>query len=251
MVKFIEDNHKYLNSENSVLTSATQLIHLYSPKKDWDKIAERYAKKNNLTKEEVKAAWRRENEISVDRGTAFHRQREQELSECRTIEEDGKCLTIFPPMFDDDGNKISTSQKLDDGIYPELLLFLNSAKICGQADYVVISDGVINIMDYKTNKAIKMNGYVDWEGNEERMLDPISDIPNSNYWHYALQLNIYAYIIKKNNPKFKLGKLQLLHVKFDEFGEPNDKVPYDLPDLQYQVNKLITHFKSNNNGALV
>jgi len=245
MVKFIEDTHQYLSLEDqSPWVSVTQLIHKYEPKKNWDQIAARYAKKHNLNVADVKAKWRRENEISVERGVKFHKQREQDLLSCETIDETGTALKIFRPIIDEKGDKIAPSQKLEDGIYPELLVLLNSARICGQADYVWIHDNKVNIRDYKTNKEIKKNAFVNWEGIEEKMVDPIGSIPNCNYWHYALQLNIYAYIIRKNNPRLKLGDLELLHVKFDENEEVCGMDKYLLPDLQSEVFKLITHYKN-------
>lgn len=246
MIKFIEDKHQYISvegGENPLWTSVTQLIHQYIPKKDWDQIAQRYAKKHKLPVEQVKNKWKRENEQALARGIKFHKQREQDLLSCETIDDSGIALKICPPILDEFGDKLSPPQRLQDGIYPELLVSLNSAKVCGQADYVMIANGKIYIKDYKTNKAINKNGYINWEGLEERMLDPISGIPNSNYWQYALQLNTYAYIIRKNNPSLKLGKLELLHIQFDEEEEVSAIHPYVLPDLQSQVNSMINHFK--------
>lgn len=246
MVKFIEDTHQYLSLEDQTpWVSVTQLIHKYQPKKDWNLIAERYAKKHKMPVEDVKAKWRSENETAVNRGVKFHKQREEDLLSCQTIDEAGVVLKIFPPFVDEFGHKIAPPQKLEDGIYPELLVALNSAKICGQADYVEIKEGKINIRDYKTNKEIKMNGFVSWDGIEEHMEDPISGVPNCNYWHYALQLNIYGYIIRRNNPKLKLGKLVLLHIQFDDTDEVSGIVPYELPDMQAHVHNLVTHYKAN------
>lgn len=250
MIKFIEDKHQYLDlRDQKPWVSVTQLIHGYVPKKDWDAIAKRYAKKHKLDVDDVKKKWKTDNEMSLTRGIAFHKQREQDLLSCETIDETGTELKIYRPIIDDNGDKISPNQRLEDGIYPELLVALNSAHLCGQADYVMICNGRVNIRDYKTNKEIKINGFVNWEGLEEKMLAPISGIPNCNYWQYALQLNMYAYIIRKNNPSLKLGKLELLHVRFDETEEVSAIEPYELPDLQSEVNKMITHHKNKQNGA--
>lgn len=239
MITFIENTHKYLLGDSECM-SVTTLIHTYEPKKDWDRIAAGHAKKNGLKTEDVKKKWKRENDISLERGTKFHKQREEDLLSCSNIEG----LEIHRPSINEEGHKLSPSQKLKDGIYPELLVYLNSANVCGQADYVEIRNGLINIKDYKTNKEIKMNGFVNWEGVEERLLPPISSIPNSNYWKYALQLNTYAYIIRKNNPLLKIGKLELLHIQFDDDGEVSNIQPYVLPDLQGPVRSMIDHYKT-------
>lgn len=252
MITFIEDKHQYFSpGDQRPWTSVTQLIHKYQPQKDWDQIAKRYAKKHGIEEAEVKRRWKQENENSLKRGRSFHKQREEDLLSCQTIGDNGKALVIYQPTMDDEGNKISLTQKISDGIYPELLVALNSARVCGQADYVAICDGKINIKDYKTNKEIKKNGFVGWDGLEEMMLDPISGIPNSNYWHYALQLNIYAHIIKKNNPHLKIGTLEMLHILFDEQEEVKDIVRYTLPDLQIEVANLLDHHKTHKNGIAV
>lgn len=247
MIKFIEDNHQYvgLKDGSTDWISVTSLIKKYEPKKDWNKIALRYAKKHGLDVNAVKKQWRDDNKRAVDRGTEFHKMREDGFLACDSIEVSGKVLSICRPITDGDGHKISPPQKLEEKIYPELLLFLNSARICGQADYVEIVDGLVNIKDWKTSKEIKMSGYVNWEGIEEKMLAPLTNIPNSNYWHYALQLNTYAYIIRKNNPLLKLGVLELHHIQFDEAGEPSNIQPYILPDLQGPVESMINHYKTS------
>lgn len=242
MVKFLEKEHIYEDiNDGSQWTSVTTFLHSFEPEKDWDKIAERYAKKNKKTKEEVLLEWQNENKKAIERGTLFHKIREEELLYCNTINN----LPVNKPLMDGD-IKLAPIQKLTPGIYPELLVTLDSAKLCGQADYVEITeDYVLNIKDYKTNKEIKTKGFVDWEGVEEKLKTPLSNIPNSNYWIYALQLNTYAYIIKRNNPKVKIGNLEILHIIFNENNEVSKIVPYKVPDLQKDVRRAIEYYKIN------
>jgi len=72
-------------------------------------------------------------------------------------------------------------------------------------------------------------------------------------------MSIYAYIIKKHNPKLKIGALKIQHVRFeseseDEYGYPvtryvnGDPVikeikMYDLPYLKEEVTNLIMWIK--------
>lgn len=243
MLVFKEKGHKYVDDKGEEWTSVTSLIKRFQPEVDWDKIAEKYSKKHKVPVETIKKQWKKENKVAIERGIKFHKQREEDLLSCQTIVEEGKELFMFRPTFDEYGNKLAPPQKLQEGIYSELLVALNSARICGQADYVVISDNVIKINDFKTNKAINKNGYVNWKGDEERMTGPLSNIPNSNYWHYTLQLNTYAYIIKKNNPSLKIGKLQLMHALFEDDGEVGDVIVYDLPIIQREVDSMINYHK--------
>ena len=143
------------------------------------------------------------------------------------------------------------------------MVYLKSVGICGQADVVEVVDGCININDYKTNKEIKTKAYTNWEGITSKMYAPIAHLDDCNLNHYNLQLSIYAYIIKKHNPKLKIGKLTIQHVKFVELakdkngypinqhidGEPviDDIVMYDMPYLKNEVISIINWLKQNKN----
>jgi len=63
----------------------------------------------------------------------------------------------------------------------------------------------------------------------------ICHLPDSNFWHYALQLNTYKYILQtKYNKKIKDLFLVRLH---PESEEKNYEL-VQLPDLSVEVNDL-------------
>lgn len=236
MIKFYEKDHIYVSDAGEKWTSVTTLLSKFEPEKDWDAIAAKYAKKNNLKKQDVLDQWKYESDKSIFRGNKYHASREEELSACDTYND----LPIIKPTIVN-GVKFSQNQRLTPGVYPELLVFLKSKKISGQADYVeVTADNIVNISDYKTNKELKLSGYVNWEGIEEKMLAPVNHLPNCNFWKYALQINIYMYIILRNNPKLKMGTMTLLHIRFeDESDEVKEVIPYIIPNLQAEVKKIM------------
>ena len=168
-------------------------------------------------------------------------------------------MSVFKPI-EIDGIKNAPEQKLGDGIYPEHMMYLKSAALCGQADRVEIVNGKVNIYDYKTNKEIKTESYVNWEGVSDRMLAPLSHLDDCNLNHYALQLSFYMYMILKHNPKLKAGKMIIEHVLFqeagkdaygnrvvlyDQFGEPvvEKIVEYNVPYLKTEVISTINKLK--------
>jgi hypothetical protein len=172
-------------------------------------------------------------------------------------------LPVIHPMYDESQRKIASSQQLTDGIYPELLVYLKSAGICGQSDLVEIVNGQVHITDYKTNKKIETTSYVNWEGMSKRMLAPMSHLDDCHINHYALQLSIYMYIILKHNPRMKPGSMNIHHISFEEeeatneFGYPIHKLDangepiiknidaYHLPYLRDEVVTLMNWYKSN------
>jgi hypothetical protein len=147
------------------------------------------------------------------------------------------------------------------GIYPEHMVYLKSAGICGQADYVDVVNNTVNILDFKTNKEIKSKSFVSWDGVSKMMEGPLSHLEDCSLVHYTLQMSIYMYVILKHNPKLKPGKLTLQHVIFekageDEFGYPitnynesgdpiiQEVVMYEVEYMKEEVVTMINYLKS-------
>lgn len=270
MMKLIFDptTHTYRTEQNEEFTSVTKLISKYKQPFD-QKLAAIKASRNKKGKwygmptEEIISVWEKESKRSIDLGNWYHDQREKDLLQCETITLGGQVLNIHPCQYDEQNRKTAPDQKLGDGVYPEFFLYLPSAGIAGQSDRVTISSGKVDILDYKTNKEIKTQGYRNYEGITQKMLYPLSHLDDCNLNHYAVQLSIYMYIILKHNPLYNPGDLTLHHVVFEEdydkdpFGYPiylrdvngefiiKDVIPYKLPYLKREVHTLIEHFKQN------
>ena len=86
------------------------------------------------------------------------------------------------------------------------------------------------IIDHKTNKTIeKENKY------NKFCLAPIEHIPDLSYWHYALQLNLYQYLLKYESyvPKNAKFRMFLNHVTSDAAAF------IELPDMQSDIKDLV------------
>lgn len=272
-VIFKEKGHIYesldenLDKDKIVWTSVTSFVSKFKPKFNAKAQAKKSGKNRRskwykMTQQEILDAWNNETKRAITLGNWYHNQREENICEFKTIERDGVNLPIIRPIIDQAGIKIAPDQKLKDGVYPEHFSYLKSLGLCGQADLVTIANGKINILDYKTNKEIKEKGFTNWEGITSKMYNPISGLDDCNINHYTLQLSLYAYIIKKHNPKLKIGKLQIQHVSFEkkgenEFGYPitkyndqdepiiKDIKMYNLPYLKDEIDSLIMWLKDN------
>ena len=269
-VIFKSKNHKYESIDSSDIiewTSVTSFISKYKKPFDAQTVAEKSSKSKKskwfgMSVQDILQAWENESNRAIDQGNWYHNQREADLLELNTIERHGCILPIIRPLITEDV-KYAPPQKLQEGMYPEHFVYLKSAGICGQSDLVEVAKGQVNITDYKTNKEIKKESYVNWEGVSQKMLSPVSHLDDCNFWHYALQLSTYMYIILKHNPRLKPGKITIHHVlfytdgtdkfgnpitKLDEQGEPKVKkiVPYDLPYLKAEVINLIKHKQDAN-----
>jgi hypothetical protein len=173
--------------------------------------------------------WDNEATRATTLGTFYHNQRESDLCSFASIEREGVTVPVFKPYEGENGLKIAPLQKLEPGIYPEHMVYLKSAGLCGQSDLVEVVNGRVNIIDYKTNKEIKTESFKNWEGMSEKMLDPVQHLDDCNFNHYALQLSVYMYIILKHNPKLQAGKIFIHHITFEVDGE--DKYGYPISKL--------------------
>ena len=268
ILQFTPHNHKYTSEENIDWLSVTGLISNFKQPFDADKIAAKVAKSKKskwygLTPEEIKEAWKAEANRATTLGTWYHNCREADICGFETMERHGFTVPIFKPI-EKEGVKYSPDQKLKDGVYPEHMVYLRSAGICGQSDLVEVVNGVVHITDYKTNKEIKVEGFTNWEGVSQKMSPPVSHLDDCHLNHYALQLSMYMFIILKHNPKLTAGTLTIHHILFEEAGRDRfdnpisaldtngdpivtDVVQYDLPYLKKEAIDIIHWLEDNRN----
>jgi hypothetical protein len=239
MIIFTEKDHSYksTNQDDPIdWVSVTTLISHFKKPFDAQKVAEKVSKSKKskwykLKPKEIRKIWDSESKRATDLGTFYHNQREDDLCSLASIERYGVTVPIFKPIPIKDGTKLAPSQKLDPGVYPEHMVYLRSKGICGQSDLVEVVNNKVNIIDYKTNKEIKKESYVNWEGISDKMNTPISNLDDCNFNHYALQLSIYMYIILKHNPKLRPGKIFLHHISFEKEGENKWGYPISKKDI--------------------
>lgn len=274
MLSFEPENHKYKSIDpNDTIdwVSVTTLISFFKQPFDAKAISKKSSKNSKkwqgLTPEKIQEIWKAEAKRATDLGTWYHDQREHDITSCDTINRHEATLQVIKPIVNEKGYKVASSQKLLAGIYPEHLVYLRSVGICGQSDLVEVAHGLIHITDYKTNKEIKTQSYVNWEGVSQKMTGPVSHLDDCNYYHYALQLSAYMYMIQKHNPKLKPGDLILHHIIFetdgeDEYGYPivsrteqgdpivKEVKPYNLPYLKEEVMAIFQWVKENKDEIL-
>jgi hypothetical protein len=80
----------------------------------------------------------------------------------------------------------------------EWMIFDEDVRLAGSIDFVTENpDGTLTIYDWKRCKEIKKtNSFGDFA-----ITDCIAHLPDTNYWHYALQLNTYKTILERKYDK--------------------------------------------------
>lgn len=262
-----DHSYKSINPNEQVdWMSVTAFVSLFKPKFDAPGQAIKSSKNSRskwykLSVEEILAAWESEAKRATDLGTWYHDQREKDLSSHLTIQRSGVEVPIIKPLYNGE-LKMAPDQKLTEGIYPEHFVYLKSVGLCGQSDRVEVVKSTVDIIDYKTNKEIKLQSFKNREGISQKMSGPCAHLDDCNYYHYALQLSVYLYIILKHNPQYRPGKLTLHHVTFedeglDKYGYPIAKkdaqgnpivkevLPFDVPYLKAEVIAMINWLHDN------
>jgi len=268
ILQFTAHNHKYTSADDIDWLSVTSLISNFKQPFDADKIAAKSAKSKKskwygMTPEDIKAAWKAEALRATTLGTWYHNCRESDICGLDNMERYGTTVPVYKPI-EKEGVKFSPNQKLTNGVYPEHMVYLKSAGVCGQSDLVEVIDGKVHITDYKTNKEIKVEGYTNWEGISQKMSKPVAHLDDCHLNHYALQLSMYMFIILKHNPKLFPGTLTIHHILFEEAGRDKfdnpisaldsngdpivtDIVQYDLPYLKKEAIDVIHWLEENRN----
>jgi len=265
-IQFTAATHKYESTDGNPIDwlSVTSFVSLFKKPFDQEGVAAKCAKNKKskwygLSPEEIIAIWNGETNRALSLGSWYHDQRESEVLMCDTFERQGIPLPIIN-IIEQDGVKLSPDQALVPGIYPEHMVYLKSAKLCGQADRVEVIQQTIDLYDYKTNKEIKTKGFTSWDGVTSKMLGPCAHLDDCNFNHYALQLSAYMYIMLKHNHNLMPGKIEIDHIKFvkdgedkygypivatDQMGDPlvKEVVPYKLPYLKKEIQNMIKYIK--------
>lgn len=223
MIKFDIDKHKYSNGEK-VYTSVTTLIKKFKQPFDSVTISEKYALKHpEKTAKQWRDEWSRISTESAEYGTKIHKELEQNtlLSPlCKVAAVSLDANTI---------GSLDTLRNLEDGIYPELMIWSDKYQLAGQADLVTIKDGIVDIADYKTYKRVDLKSFYNPKTKKYTcMLEPLNGLHDCNYNHAGLQMSLYGLILEELG--YKIGRLSMIHI--DRNG---NKVPYSIPYSQFKM----------------
>ena len=220
---FNEARHTYTIG-GSILQSVTNIVENCFPKFDAELHAKNTAAKMGITPKEVIAMWEQKGKESRELGTAMHQKIESYYQ--------GK------DSWDDDSYKLfkifADKVKLEP-YRTEWAVYDTDYNIAGTIDFVDYQDGKYTIYDWKRSDKIIANGMpVKVSKYQEKGLYPLEHLENCAYYHYALQLSLYKFILEKNyDIKVSDLRLGIFHPSYDK--------PYVLkmPYLENEVKTLM------------
>ena len=232
-ITFDEGPHIYTINGDSLYTSVTTFNHSHFEHFDADKIINNMMKNSEkwrknkyygMTKEEIKQLWNNNGKEASEAGTKMHYDIECYYNGCpnENYSQEYKYFLEFA--------------KIHENLIPyrtEWMVFHEEYKIAGSIDMIFENDdGTLSIYDWKRCKDIAKTS--NWNKYSHNKL--IDHIPDTNYWHYCLQLNTYKYILENKYDKtIKDMYLVCLHP---------DKKKYEkikVCDLQNEVKLLLNN----------
>lgn len=243
-ITFNEELHEYyirnpeypLIRKQKVKISVTTYIHKLFPEFDADNIICKMMKSSRWEESkyygmhayEIKALWE-QNRIEAARlGTQMH-----------------KNIELF---YNSNMNMVNFINNYNIDITPEFQMFINfqsdnkhlkpyrteweifdeDNNIAGSVDMLYENkDGTLDICDWKRCKEIKK------ENNWEHGRFPIMHLPNTNFWHYSLQLNVYKYILETKYEK-TINNMYLICLH----PENENYIRYNVENLQNEVHDM-------------
>lgn len=237
-ITFTEEDHKYssiINDEEITYISGTTFISkFFSPFDPTGIITKKCAQKRGLTVEALKQEWKEKADKSCVYGTKIH----ETMEDCllgRTKR--NKPIDLKEKLAMKNAERLSAKllTKLEIlGI--EKIIFDERLKLAGTIDLLARAkkDGKIYILDHKTN------GYIDVENKYNKFgLPPIKHIPDTNFWHYTIQLNLYQYILKESGYIDKNEKIGMCLFHITENGVKT----YTCDDRQKEISDMIELYK--------
>jgi hypothetical protein len=207
-ISFEAGPHLYTikGAEGKKFTSVTTWNHSHFSEFDADTIITNMMKGKNWikskyfgkTREEIKSGWEQGRDEAASAGTKLHYQIEcyyntgvHDVSESEAIE---NVLSIEYNYFK---NFLNACPDLKP-YRTEWMIYDEELCLAGSIDMVYENpDGTLMIYDWKRAKDIvKSSVFMKYA-----ITDCISHIPDTNFWHYALQLNTYKALLEKNYGK--------------------------------------------------
>jgi hypothetical protein len=268
-VVFYEYGHKYeiKTDKKSKYTSVTTWVHSHFPKFNADEVITNMMCGKNwnpenkywgMSPDQIKKDWNKNGADASKAGTKLHKYIENFMNIDELKEEEGcnafthRTLLLHNQQRDASVSSASLQARNSSkewnyfiafaNQYPELvpyrtewMVYDETLKFAGSIDMVYINeDGTLSIYDWKRCKEIvKTNGF-----GKSALTECIEYLPDTNFWHYSLQLNTYKMILERNYGR-KVRELKL--VRLHPEAEHDNYEVLDVPIMSEEMDRLVEY----------
>jgi len=233
-IEFDEGPHIYTVHGQQGYTSVTTWNHSHFSHFDAEGVVANILKSKNMsnpsykyygmTREQILAMWDENRDQASGAGTKMHY--------------DIECYWNNMPVSNDSIEYSYFQRFVAD--FPELkpyrtewMVYYEELKLSGSIDMVFENpDGTLQIYDWKRCREIK------YDDNKFAHTECIRHMPDTNFWHYALQLNTYKTILETKYGK-KVTGLYLVVTHPDNPYRTYDRVP--IPFLEKDIANLFEY----------
>ena len=238
-ITFEEGPHIYTIHGKQGYTSVTTFVHHHFASFDSDTIIKNILSSKRhqsdpsykyfqMTHEQIDAMWEENRVRASTAGTNMHYDIECYFNN-QSVENDSIEFKYFQNFCDDYVN-------IDGGLKPyrtEWMVYHEELKICGSIDMIFENeDGTLQIYDWKRCKSIECESF----GGATANLPCISHIPDTNFWHYCLQLNMYRRILQDKYDK-KVTGLFLMCLHPDNYNKNYQRI--EVPFMDEEISELL------------
>jgi ATP-dependent exoDNAse (exonuclease V) beta subunit len=188
---------------------------------------------------QIKAQWKENGRKASTAGTKMHYDIECFYND-QEVEIDEDCVEFdyFMAFENDIGSKLEPYRT-------EWMVWDKELKLAGSIDMVFRNpDGTLLIYDWKRCKNIKKDNRF-----QSAITPCIGHLPDTNFWHYSLQLNTYKYILEKNYGERVVGMyLVCLHPNNANKSYIRLEVPHlpsEMADLMALRKRMVEKIEDN------
>jgi len=228
----------YIKGLNNNISVTTYIHNNLFPNFDSDKMIKKMMTSKNWKKskyydktpEQIKKEWETIKNEASKAGTIMHKSIELFYNSTNQLDKSIESQ-YFMNFYNDHKNKLFPYRT-------EWIVFDEETKLAGSIDmlFQTNKDDTKHLIIYDWKRSKKIIN----ENNFENGFSPVKHLPNSNYWHYSLQLNIYKKILEKNYDKI-IDEMYLLSL------HPNNSnyIKIKVPNLTEEIKDIFNIRKIN------
>lgn len=260
-IRFVEQGHTYFIGSDSDYTSVTTYLKILFSEFNEEEAAINAFKNNksknsnykNMSIDEIKEKWTQDK----NKGTVLHKACELFYNQVlpqgtpHTNHELLKHYQSQPSKYQyNQEDPIAFSYFMNFVIHnpdlkafrTEMLIYHEELRIAGSIDILFKNDdGTVSIYDWKrsNNLSSTSNCY-----NRYGLLPFMCHIPETKYWKYALQLNLYKFILES---KYNFTVKDMFMVKMHPCED--NYVLFQIPDLSDEIEDLVEYRLNTSNNS--